>query len=89
MVRRKSDSTRNMDAQEAINQQEWERPDNWSGRLGRYRRERDTRLWVPKPNPRMGWTLNFAHPQAWVSCVGLFSVPIGLLLLFVLYSVFR
>ena len=74
--------------QERINQQEWEHPENWS-RWSVYRSSRDTRLWVPKSNPRLGWTLNFAHPDAWWSCLGLFTVPLGLLLLFVLWSAFR
>ena len=78
-----------MDGQEQINQREWERRENWSGWLCTYRSERDTRLWVPKPNPRLGLTLNFAHPQARLSLLGVSIVPLGLLLLFVLWGIFR
>jgi len=54
-----------MDNHELMNQQEWERPENWTGWLGVYRSPRDTRTWVPKRNPALGWTLNFAHRGAW------------------------
>jgi uncharacterized membrane protein len=39
-----------------INQAEWENSDNWS--MGLYFSKKDTRVWVPKPIPWMGWTLN-------------------------------
>ena len=42
--------------QEANNQVEWSNPDNWS--CGFYFSKRDSRIWVPKPIPWMGWTLN-------------------------------
>ena len=42
--------------QEAINQAEWRSPENWS--CGFYFSKRDSRIWVPKPSPWMGWTLN-------------------------------
>ena len=74
-----------MDTQEAINQQEWERPNNWRW-LG-YSSERDTRLWVPKRNPRLGWTINFAHPAGRWTCLGLFTVPIAFVMLFVLLQI--
>src|SRR6266850_567453 len=54
-----------MATQDDINQLEWERPENWSGRLCVYRSARDTRIWVPKRNPSLGRTLNFA--AAWWS----------------------
>jgi uncharacterized membrane protein len=76
-----------MEIQDAINEQEWNRPDNWRGRLGNYRSTRDTRLWVPKRNPRLGWTLNFAHPASRWTCLGLFTVPIAFVLLFVLVQI--
>jgi uncharacterized membrane protein len=78
-----------MDAQELLNQQEWEHPDNWTGPLGIYRSARDTRLWVPKRNPAYGWTLNFAHRAAWWSLLGLFTVPIGFLVLYLLLRLIR
>ena len=80
---------RPMDNQELINQQEWERRENWSGWLGTYRSARDTRVWVPKRNPALGSTLNFAHRGAWWSLVGLLTVPLGFVVLFLLWRLFR
>lgn len=42
--------------QREINDAEWANPDNWS--MGLYFSKRDQRVWVPKPVPVMGWTLN-------------------------------
>ncbi|TWU00023.1 hypothetical protein Pla108_09660 [Botrimarina colliarenosi] len=55
-----------MDQQEIqeINDAEWNDPTNW--RWGVYNSPRDARVWVSKPIPWMGWTLNFAHRAAWV-----------------------
>ena len=78
-----------MDAQELLNQQEWERPENWTGWLSTYRSPRDTRLWVPKRNSAYGTTLNFAHRGAWWSLIGLFSVPLGFLIFLILFIVVR
>ena len=78
-----------MDHQERLNQQEWERPENWTGWSG-YRSARDTRVWVPKRNDAAcGWTLNFAHRAAWWSLLGLFTVPLGLVILSLLVRMFR
>jgi uncharacterized membrane protein len=44
--------------QKEINKAEWSNPENWSG--GLYFSKRDSRTWVPKPIPWMGWTLNLA-----------------------------
>jgi len=53
--------------QQQINRQEWENPLNWSGPVwvGVYRSRRDSRTWVPKRLPAMGWTLNFGRRAAW------------------------
>lgn len=49
--------------QQAINQSEWENPENWSGSIfGIYFSKKDSRVWVPKKPPWMGMTLNLAHP---------------------------
>lgn len=32
----------------------------------------DPRIIVPKRNPWMGWTLNFAHPGAYFLLIGIF-----------------
>jgi uncharacterized membrane protein len=71
--------------QQAIDRHEWETPGNWN-RFGIYRSARDSRVWVPKCDPRFGLTLNFAHRAAWWSLLGVGIVPMGLLLLFVIYQ---
>jgi uncharacterized membrane protein len=78
-----------MERQDAIDQQEWEKPENWTGWLGTYRSTRDSRLWVPKRNPRLGWTLNFAHRGARWACFAPFWVPLGFGLLFLLHRISR
>ena len=74
--------------QDDINDREWRDPANWTGPiLRRYASERDTRLWVPKSNPALGWTLNFAHPKSMYWLVGLVlgipllavALPVGIL----------
>ena len=48
--------------QKAIDEAEWNDPTNWRGGwLGIYYSERDSRAWVPKRNPALGATLNFAR----------------------------
>jgi len=42
--------------QHEANRREWENPDNWS--CGFYFSKKDTRVWVPKSLPWMGWTVN-------------------------------
>lgn len=64
------------------NQREWENPANWSGGVfGIYRSDRDSRTWVPKRNPRMGWTLNFSRRLSWLWLAGLVAGPIIVMLL--------
>lgn len=43
-------------SQREINDAEWANPDNWS--VGLYFSKHDSRTWVPKSIPWMGWTLN-------------------------------
>jgi uncharacterized membrane protein len=73
-------------SQESINDREWADPRNWDGWLGSYRSEADSLTWVPKRNPRLGWTLNFAHASAWWSLTGLLIVPLGFLLFLVIVT---
>jgi uncharacterized membrane protein len=47
-------------------------PHNWKGPF--YFNRRDYRLLVPKNNPSMGWTLNFASPYAWVTMALIFGI---------------
>ncbi len=70
-----------MVSQDDVNDREWADERNWTGWLGTYRSTTDSRTWVPKRNPQMGWTLNFAHAGAWWSLLGLSIVPLGVLLL--------
>ena len=59
--------------QETINQSEWENPDNWTGPkwLSVYFSKRDSRVWVPKQMPCLGWTINLGRPGglAWLLAV--------------------
>lgn len=44
-------------------------PNNWKGIF--YFNPRDSRLIVPKLNPAMGWTLNFASPYSYLFLIAL------------------
>jgi uncharacterized membrane protein len=50
--------------QKEINEAEWKNRDNWSGSLWAsfYFSKKDSRTWVPKSIPWMGWTLNLGKP---------------------------
>jgi uncharacterized membrane protein len=56
-----------------INETEWSKPENWSGPklLGLYASKIDTRLWVPKRTPALGWTINIGHPGGMALLVGI------------------
>ncbi len=59
--------------QKTINNNEWHNPNNWSRRgiFGIYFSKTDTRVWVPKALPVLGWTINFGHPNSafWLGAV--------------------
>ena len=46
--------------QDQVNRAEWEDSDNWSGpkAISVYFSKRDSRTWVPKQIPNIGWTIN-------------------------------
>ncbi|NPA36002.1 MAG: hypothetical protein GXO47_04040 [Chlorobi bacterium] len=45
-------------------------PENW--RFGVfYVNRKDPRVFVPKRNPLLGWTLNFGNPVAWLLILAL------------------
>jgi uncharacterized membrane protein len=44
-------------------------PSNWKGIF--YFNRRDPRIIVPKLNPSLGWTLNFASPYSYLFLVSL------------------
>lgn len=48
--------------QKQINRKEWENPDNWGGPkwISVYFSKKDSRTFVQKQIPIMGWTLNLA-----------------------------
>jgi uncharacterized membrane protein len=77
-----------MSLEDDINEREWRQPDNWHW-LGIYRSASDTRALVPKRNPRLGYTLNFAHRRSWAYLLGFSIVPLGFVLLFILLHVAR
>jgi uncharacterized membrane protein len=68
-----------------INNAEWHDPRNWHGGwLGLYSSSRDTRMFVPKRQPWMGFTVNFARPSGVLAlllivAVGLAVVVVALL----------
>jgi uncharacterized membrane protein len=72
--------------QEANNQAEWSNPDNWTGPkwLSLYFSKRDSRVWVPKQIPALGWTINLGQPKgvAW-----LFAIILALPLIVIAVSV--
>ncbi|MCA9772422.1 MAG: hypothetical protein KC466_08435 [Myxococcales bacterium] len=54
----------------------WRDPAHW--RWWGYVCPEDPRLVVPKCNPSMGWTLNFAHRRrAWALLFGLIALAVG------------
>lgn len=66
---------------DARNAREWARAENWrGGPLGLYSSELDTRVWVPKRNPAMGWTVNLARWQGRLVLAALLGVPLAVLL---------
>jgi hypothetical protein len=50
-------------AQRSINSAEWRIRANWIGPkwLSIYSGAQDTRVWMPKQIPALGWTINIAH----------------------------
>ena len=71
-------------SQTEINQREWENPANWSNRgfPALYFSKTDTRIWVPKQRPGLGWTFNLARPAGALMFIGIVWAP--LLLVFAL-----
>jgi len=63
-----------------IYREEWENPMNWGGpgNMAVYFSKRDRRIWVPKPKPGIGWTVNLAHTGGimWLAglCMGMILV---------------
>jgi len=56
-------------------------PRSWKS-LFFYMNGNDSRLFVPKRNPSMGWTLNFANPYSYVVLLVIIMIPIIISILF-------
>jgi uncharacterized membrane protein len=73
--------------QKDINAEEWRKPENWSGPgwVSFYFSKKDTRTWVPKKIPWMGWTLNLGTPcgARWLLAF-LVGLPLGVIVIFIL-----
>lgn len=75
--------------QQQINRSEWEDQRNWSGPiwLGVYFSKNDTRTWVPKRIPGMGWTINVGRSSGVLWLVGtIIGIPLLVVLATVLTS---
>ncbi len=51
-------------------------PDNWRGIF--YYNPRDSRILVPKMNPRMGYTLNFGNHFSYLFLIGILVLIIAI-----------
>ena len=61
--------------QKEINETEWKNTDNWS--VGLYFSKKDTRTWVPKSIPCVGWTLSLATRSGAMWMIGfLIGLPL-------------
>jgi len=66
--------------QRELNDAEWANPDNWS--MGLYFSKRDSRAWVPKSVPWMGWTLNLGSRTGACGLIGLLiALPLLMIVL--------
>ena len=69
--------------QQEINEQEWQKDENWtkgSKMMAVYFSHTDSRVWVPKRIPQMGWTLNLAKPKGVAWFLGLLLLPTFLMM---------
>lgn len=68
--------------QDETNDAEWQNPDNWSGPdfPAVYFSKKDSRIWVPKKNPRAGWTINLAHDAGAKWLIACIILPILLVI---------
>ncbi len=70
--------------QRQIDQAEWANPINWAGPkwLGIYSSKRDSRTWVPKQHPQLGWTVNTAKTAGvlWLAGI-LVGIPLLIIVL--------
>jgi serine/threonine protein kinase len=66
--------------QSAINETEWNNPRNWTGPkwFSVYFSKRDSRAWVPKQIPALGWTVNLGNSRG---AFALFAIVAAIFLL--------
>ncbi len=69
--------------QDGVNQSEWEDTANWWGGL-LYHSQRDDRVWVPKPAPSFGATINLGRPLGLAIGLAIPVLVIGLIVTAVL-----
>jgi uncharacterized membrane protein len=64
---------RGTEAPATLNEIEWRNPENWAGPAwcSIYHGQHDSRVWVPKQIPALGWTINFGHPAGRSWLIGL------------------
>jgi hypothetical protein len=55
----------------------WNDPANWRARYI-YSCKADPRFVVPKRNRWAGWTINFAHPGAWIYLIAGISIAVAM-----------
>ena len=68
--------------QDETNRAEWEDENNWSGPdwAAAYFSKKDSRVWVPKKIPWMGWTINIGRDSGVYWLIGfVVGIPIVLL----------
>lgn len=78
-----------MNTQDEINREEWLDPDNWSGPkwISVYFSKKDSRTWVPKQVPAMGWTVNLGRGAGiWWLVAALIGLPLLITLIAVSLS---
>ena len=64
--------------QSKLDDAEWRNPANWHGGwLGIYYSRVDSRSFVPKRNPIMGFTINFARPGGIVFLIVILGFALG------------
>jgi uncharacterized membrane protein len=75
--------------QQQINKSEWDDPRNWFGPnwLCVYFSKNDTRTWVPKRIPSMGWTINLGRTAGVIWLTGfIIGIPLLIILIVALTS---
>ena len=50
-------------------------PNNWKGIF--YVNPKDSRIIVPKTNPKFGWTLNFGHIYSYVGIIAIILIVVA------------